>query len=481
MLSCPSCGATINARSDMLGIAACGQCGGLFEWPTLPEFAPSINRPRRVKVEFRDGTVHAIRWRSNPIRSLAAGALLVVLVGVVSPCLVVLFVPLWQSVRRFGGIRIELGPVISIRSGMSRRRRFAATTIRQPFVVRKRGGSYPWYDLCATQADGTVVTLAEGFPSPVEAQYVEHELEAALGIEDAEVPGEHDRRALIAVDVTAPLRALRISCPACAAVLNASDLQLSKGQAVCKGCGKGMLLGGPGATGSRAVVILPPSRVLVDRTEGTFALETRLGDRERSVIGRTLLRRTFFSAIFAGVVAGFPYIVNWVVGSMLTVLWVSMVWLAAAQVWNRVRIRVDNELLHVRLGPIPTGLARTIRITEIAQVFVRAQPRTFFTLGFSAEAANEGYQLCVVDHRGAVLPLVGRMMDLREARDLEEQLEQYLGIHDAPVVGEVEGKMLGHQAGTPSLPGSGNLSLPDATAGGGLSVPRAAGALSEPD
>jgi hypothetical protein len=80
-----------------------------------------------------------------------------------------------------------------------------------------------------------------------------------------------------------------------------------------------------------------------------------------------------------------------------------------------------------------------------------------------------------------VTPLVSRMTDPREARYLEEQLEQYLGIDDAPVSGEVEGKMLRHEPGAPSLPGSGNLSLPDATAGGEVSVPRATGALSEPD
>jgi hypothetical protein len=160
-------------------------------------------------------------------------------------------------------------------------------------------------------------------------------------------------------------------------------------------------------------------------------------------------------------------------GTLLLLLALFLGIRVASQI--RVRIRCENGMLHVGVGPEWLRAPRVIPIAEIAQVFVRDQPQSWVI-------GNKGYlQLCVLDRDGRVRPLAGWMSDLREARYLEEQLERFLGIEDAPVAGEVEGKTPRPLAGTPALPGSGNLSLPDASGGGELSVPRAAGALSDPD
>jgi len=178
------------------------------------------------------------------------------------------------------------------------------------------------------------------------------------------------------------------------------------------------------------------------------------------MVGRVLMQEGRVVVLWMAVGAMFPMAVRW---------WRQLV------SGLRVRIRGENGTLHVRVGPTWWGAARTISIAEIAQVFVREQPHSWII-------ERGGYeQLCALDRNGRVRPLVGWMTDLREARALEEQLEQILGIEDAPVPGEIEGKTPRQLAGAPSLPSSGNLSLPDASTGGELSVPGAAGALSDPE
>jgi hypothetical protein len=493
MLPCPTCGANIQARNDALGIAACGACGGLFEWPprsvpdapiALPDLPPSS-----VRVERRDGRVRAIHWRSNASAGILAATLLVAFLVAGS----YLFLPvplardgaiaavlaigamLWHPIRRAVGIHIEVGPVITVRNGPSRRRRFGAASLRQPFV---RSTTNLSYDLCAVQADGTVVTLVEGFSSPLVARYVEDQLEAALGIVDARVPGEMDLRAPVAVDATARLRSIRLVCPSCAAPMTSMEVQVGKGQAVCARCRKGMLIGGPVMTGPRTLVVLPPPRALVDRSRGAFAMEAGLGTGPMSRGGWVLSLAAIGAWVWFVVSRGDAS--SLIIWAYVGYLWLRAAWLSAARWWNHVRIHVEDEVLRVRVGPLPPRTRRWLPVSAISQFFVREQPKTFFA------NSGDGYQLCAIYGASRagfqVIPLVGWMTDLREARYLEEQLEQYLGIDDAPVSGEVPGKMLRHEAGTPSLPGSGNLSLPEpAAAGGELSVPRAAGALSEPD
>jgi hypothetical protein len=384
---------------------------------------------------------------------------------------------LWNLIGHFSGIRIRLGPVISIRSGIGGRRHFNAASLRQPFV-RRNGASL---QLCAIQADGTVVTLAQGFTSIVEACSVEQELETALGIADAPVPGELDRRGPL-VDTRMPLRATRLACPACSAPLAARDVQPAKGQAVCSSCGRGILLGGPAATGPRTLVLLPAPRAVVDRSREAFVVDASLHMGEADAVRRALVTVTTVAGVL-GVLWALDATKGLYIYSIAALLWLQRAWLWVARQGNRVRIRIEHGVLHAEVGPLPPRTRRSIPVWDISQVFVRAQPKSVFT--FLLPDGSDGYQLCACRRVSMaefqVLPLVDRMIDLREARYLEEQIEEYLGIVDAPVSGEVEGKMLRHEVGAPSVPGSGNLSLPDASSGGELSVPRATGALSEPD
>jgi hypothetical protein len=357
-------------------------------------------------------------------------------------------------------------------------RKFSAASLRQPFVRRRGPRSAAFYDLCAIQADGTVVTLAEGFASDIEAWSAEHKIEEALGIIDAPVPGEIDRPLSTLVNTTAPMRAIGLVCPACATPLTAHEVHLGKGQAVCAGCRKGMLLGGPAAAGPRTLVVLPPARAHVERSPNAFAIESGLGTGGLSAIKQYAVSLATFAGIGAAFTIARGHAANLVLWSGMAFVWARWGWLVAVRQWNRVRIRVEDGVLDVRVGPLPPRTRQAIPVANISQLFVRDQPKSVVTGGV-------GYQLCAI-HRVSmaefqVIPLVGWMMDLREARYLEEQLEDYLGIVDAPVSGEVEGKMLQPAPGASSLPESGNLSLPDSSAGGELSVPRDAGALSDPD
>jgi hypothetical protein len=237
-----------------------------------------------------------------------------------------------------------------------------------------------------------------------------------------------------------------------------------------------MLLGGP-APGIRSVVLLPPPRALVDRSGGALALEATLGTGEPVPVGGILLQLFGAVLFFQYFLRQATDFVSTLMACLVALWWGWRAWCAVVRFSNRARIRVEDSVLHVSVGPMPPRAQRSIPVSEIVQVFVREQPRTFFTV----RPTPLGYELCAVDRSGAVLPLVGSMLDLREARYLEDQIERHLGILDEPVPGEVEGKMVRPEAGAPSLPGSGNLSLPDASPGGELSVPRATGALSDPE
>src|SRR6185436_11359856 len=120
---------------------------------------------------------------------------------------------------------------------------------------------------------------------------------------------------------------------------------------------------------------------------------------------------------------------DWIIGALFAVWAARQSWLVPARQWNRVRIHVEDWMLEVRVGPLPPRTRRSIPVSTISQLFVREQPKSSLT-------GRDGYQLCAVDRTGAVLPLVDCMTELREARYLEEQLEQHLGIDDAPVAGE---------------------------------------------
>jgi hypothetical protein len=489
MLPCPTCGASIQPPNEELTIGACARCGGVFEWPLVSDPAPVLDQPRAIVVERRDGKVHAIRRRGSIPGAVFAVLIPVALALVAANSLWMAFYLLflagilfWESLGRALGIRILLGRVIAIRNGLEPVRRFVATAITQPFVRRvERSSLSDRYALCAIQSDGTVVTLAGGFSSAVEARYMELELEAALGIEDAPVPGEAKGDAYW-VDEGAPLQPLRLACPACGTALNGSDLQLRKGQAVCPGCRNGFMIGGPAAAGTRVLVRLPPPRVVVDRTPEAFALEApfRAAAEARprvrgsaSTIARDVALLCFGAVVIGGTLMHDRSFLLWMGAAMMLFMAMSLWRKLVSEL--RVHIRGENGTLHVHVGPTWLRPPRVISVAEITQVFMRGQPHSWII-------HHRGYlQLCILDREGRVKPIVGWLRDLGEARSLEEQLEQVLGIEDAPVSGEIVEETPRQLAGAPALPESGNLSLPDASVGGELSVPVAAGALSDPE
>lgn len=97
---------------------------------------------------------------------------------------------------------------------------------------------------------------------------------------------------------------------------------------------------------------------------------------------------------------------------------------------NRCRIHVTRGSLAVKYSPVPVGENRTIVVFDVAQLFVRAQPRRY-------GRRNTRYEVRVVLRNGARRLLVRSLRTRDEAAYIERTIERFLGIVDEPVEGEL--------------------------------------------
>jgi hypothetical protein len=120
---------------------------------------------------------------------------------------------------------------------------------------------------------------------------------------------------------------------------------------------------------------------------------------------------------------------------LLAVIGGGWAYVAAASIFNRVRVRASHGALDVEVGPLPWFGARRLAAGEVRQVFteVRQVPDK------NGRAAGRRYVVsAVVGRERRRVELVQDLTDPEQARWLEETLERALLLPDVPVGGELE-------------------------------------------
>lgn len=105
---------------------------------------------------------------------------------------------------------------------------------------------------------------------------------------------------------------------------------------------------------------------------------------------------------------------------------VGLTYVVIAGFVNRTWITAERDTISVRHGPVPMGKALSFRRRDIEQFFCWAKP--------SKNGAT--YQVDLLLAGRVRHPFVSELETLEQARFIEQELERYLGIADAPVPGE---------------------------------------------
>jgi len=232
---CRSCGAGLEAdRIDTsLGIVTCSYCGGLHDSPTVDNKASSndgdvkpvsakperveVELPRRFKVRRGTGSLE-ITW---PVGGILPGIVLSVMAIVVAymaissgvlalliVCVGLLYLAANRAINQHrirvdgrrlqvmqgplpwpGARKIDTSDITQLYASEHESRTETGNSSTRQVRVRKH------YRLSANTRDKGRITVLSGLNDPLQALWLEQEIERLLGIADQRVAGEHTYRA----------------------------------------------------------------------------------------------------------------------------------------------------------------------------------------------------------------------------------------------------------------------------------------------
>jgi hypothetical protein len=111
---------------------------------------------------------------------------------------------------------------------------------------------------------------------------------------------------------------------------------------------------------------------------------------------------------------------------------VGLTYFTLAGFLNQTTIEVDTFRLSIRHGPLPWFGNCTLPAAEIGQLYCQERTRRQNNGGSSTT-----YSVSAVTKGGRQVKLVSTLEDQDQALFIEQQIEQYLGIEDRPVGGEL--------------------------------------------
>jgi hypothetical protein len=109
---------------------------------------------------------------------------------------------------------------------------------------------------------------------------------------------------------------------------------------------------------------------------------------------------------------------------------VGLTYSVLAHFLNRTRVSVDGDVLRVRHAPLPWAGARAIPVHDVAQIYCEhRQPST--------SRSGRTFAVSAVLRSGDKVTLLKGLEDANDALYLEQAIEDFLRIDDAPVGGEL--------------------------------------------
>lgn len=184
----------------------------------------------------------------------------------------------------------------------------------------------------------------------------------------------------------------------------------------------------------------PPSDVEVERQEGVLRL------RKSWYEGRMLIIQLIVTIFWNSVVflIGVKFLANLIktgdFGQLFSfvflmphiIVGVSLAYNILTTYLNHTTISVTNKTFSVEHKPLPWFGSRTIDSSELVQLYTK-KGRTEKSGG----EINQYYDLRAKLKNGKDIKLLGSLASAEVAQFLEQQVEEYLGIIDIPVLGEV--------------------------------------------
>lgn len=240
------------------------------------------------------------------------------------------------------------------------------------------------------------------------------------------------RKGMHAVEIT------ELRCKSCGAPLASENVVEHLAMARCSHCGAVMALEGmagwpakhSGEPKSRPPVPMP------------------LGIRVTHPSGQLEISRRWYShglwflAFFCVFWNGFMVVWHWlalsqgawfmsVFGLLHTAVGIGILYVTLAGFLNTTVIRVRYGELSIQSGPIPFPGNTTLRADEIEQLYAKERR------AHSNNGDSYRYEVHAVKRDGHQQLLLKGLNEVEQALFIEQQLEQFLGIKDRPVPGEI--------------------------------------------
>ncbi len=125
---------------------------------------------------------------------------------------------------------------------------------------------------------------------------------------------------------------------------------------------------------------------------------------------------------------------GWSVG-VIVALCLFVMYYALAKILNTTRIIVTTDRIQVLHGPVPLLKNLLIKKEDVAQLYVMRQHIFHYYYRIFPT-----YQVNVILKNKQVITLVSKLDSAAQGRFIEQKIEQFFGIVDVPVEGEIEKK-----------------------------------------
>lgn len=226
---------------------------------------------------------------------------------------------------------------------------------------------------------------------------------------------------------------MQLHCPYCGTDIPAADINLERMVAKCAGCSAVFSFEDQldAAPSPRRMELPLPKGLVVDRQ-----------GYELAITRRWLSAKFFFLVFFCMFWDGFLCVWYsialsqraWIMALFAlghTAVGLGLTYYTLAGFLNRTLIRVGPSQIGVSHGPLPWWGNRQLNSSSIAQVFCKERVTRGKTTTIS-------YEVLAATHAGTQEKLVDGLDNSDQALYLEQEIERFLNIKDAPMVGELQ-------------------------------------------
>jgi hypothetical protein len=227
---------------------------------------------------------------------------------------------------------------------------------------------------------------------------------------------------------------MQLNCPFCGHAIPAADINLERLVAKCASCSavfgfEDQLADAP--KGARRLDVPLPKGILVEQQGDGLAITRRW-------FSPKFLFLVFFCACWDG------FLCFWYSMALSQQVWImaifalghatiglGLTYYTIAGFVNHTLIRVSASQLDVSHGPLPWLGKKRIDSSSIAQIYCKEH------ISRSRNGTTTSYQVHAATHAGVQERLVDALDSSDQALYLEQEVERFLNIKDAPVVGEM--------------------------------------------